>query len=158
MKLISVNIGQQDTLNTPNGAVQTGIIKKPISTSSFGEAPLTIGDRLHIGDVIIEISAPRTPCFKLATRNGDPGFIKDFVQATRTGAYARVIKTGAITAGDNIVLTKTTEEYPSLYPPNRLATPKPRAYIFTLLNDHMEQGNEKKCIYYPSVAIGLRRR
>jgi len=171
MKLISVNIGQQETLNTPNGAVQTGIIKKPISTkvtvtelglegdaivdtsvhggldqalylysqedygwwserlgrtlspgifgenltiSSFGEAPLTIGDRLHIGDVIIEISAPRTPCFKLAARMGDPGFIKDFVQAARTGAYARVIKTGTIIAGDDVVLTKTTEEYPSV--------------------------------------------
>lgn len=171
MKLISVNIGQQETLDTPNGQVQTGIIKKPVSTkvvvtelglegdaivdtsvhggldqalylysqedydwwserlgktlspgifgenltlSSFGDAPLTIGDRLQIGDVIIEISAPRTPCFKLATRMGDPAFIKDFVQAARTGAYARVIRTGEITAGDDIVLIKTTAQYPSV--------------------------------------------
>lgn len=171
MKLLSVNIGKQETLDTPNGAVQTGIIKKPVSTpveitelgivgdaivdtsvhggldqalylysqedydwwsarlgkmllpgifgenltlSSFGDAPLLIGDRLQIGAVIIEISAPRTPCFKLATRMGDPAFIKDFVQAARTGAYARVINTGAITAGDNIVLIKTTADYPSV--------------------------------------------
>jgi MOSC domain-containing protein YiiM len=171
MKLLSVNIGKQETLDTPNGLVLTGIIKKPVSTnvtvtelgivgdaivdtrvhggfdqalylysqedydwwsarlgkvlspgifgenltlSSFGEAPLMIGDRLQINDVILEISAPRTPCFKLATRMGDPGFIKDFVQAARTGAYARVIKTGVITAGDDIVLTKTTEKYPSV--------------------------------------------
>ncbi|MDO8342289.1 MAG: hypothetical protein Q7T48_03745 [Cellvibrio sp.] len=32
MKLISVNIGQQETLDTPNGQVQTGIIKKSVST------------------------------------------------------------------------------------------------------------------------------
>lgn len=171
MKLISVNIGKQQTLDTPNGTVQTGIIKLPITTpvdvtelgivgdaivdtsvhggldqalylysqedydwwsdrlgkmlspgifgenltvSSFGTAPLIIGDRLQIGDVVIEISAPRTPCFKLATRMGDTGFIKDFVQAARTGAYARIIKTGAITAGDEVILIKTTEDFPSV--------------------------------------------
>lgn len=171
MKLLSVNIAKQETLHTPNGPVQTGIIKKPVSTkvtvtelgivgdaivdtsvhggldqalylysqedydwwserlgktlspgifgenltlSSFGNAPLTIGDRLQINDVLIEISAPRTPCFKLATRMDDPAFIKDFVQAARTGAYARVIKTGEVTAGDDVVLTKTTAEYPSV--------------------------------------------
>jgi MOSC domain-containing protein YiiM len=91
-----------------------GIFGENLTLSSFGEAPLMIGDRLQINDVILEISAPRTPCFKLATRMGDPGFIKDFVQAARTGAYARVIKTGVITAGDDIVLTKTTEKYPSV--------------------------------------------
>jgi MOSC domain-containing protein YiiM len=171
MKLVSVNIGKQETLDTPNGAVQTGIIKKPVTMqvevtelgisgdaivdtsvhggldqalylysqedydwwserlgktlapgifgenltlSSFGDAPLTIGDRLQINEVIIEISAPRTPCFKLAARMGDPTFIKDFVQAARTGAYARVLKIGVITTGDDVVLTKTTEAYPSV--------------------------------------------
>lgn len=171
MKLLSINIGKQETLDTANGPVQTGIIKKPVSTkvavtelgiigdaivdtrvhggldqalylysqedydwwaarldtilepgifgenltlSSFGEAPLMIGDRLQINDVIIEISAPRTPCFKLAARMGNSAFIKDFVQAARTGAYARVIKTGEITAGDHVVLTKAAEEYPSV--------------------------------------------
>lgn len=171
MKLVSVNIGKQETLDTPNGTVQTGIIKKPVSSkvnvtelgivgdaivdtsvhggldqglylysqedydwwsgrlgktlapgvfgenltlSNFGDAPLMIGDRLQIGDVVIEISAPRTPCFKLATRMGDPGFIKDFVQAARTGAYARVIKTGSISAGDDVMLIKTAENFPSV--------------------------------------------
>lgn len=171
MKLASVNIGKQETLDTPNGTVQTGIIKKPVSSkvnvtelgivgdaivdtsvhggldqalylysqedydwwsvrlgktlapgifgenltlSNFGDAPLIIGDRLQIGDVVIEISAPRTPCFKLATRMGDPGFIKDFVQAARTGAYARVIKTGTVIAGDDVMLIKTAENFPSV--------------------------------------------
>lgn len=45
---------------------------------------------------------------------GDPAFIKDFVQAARTGAYARVIKTGAISAGDDVVLMKTEEDFPSI--------------------------------------------
>ena len=171
MKLLSVNIGQQETLETPNGPVKTGIIKKPVSglvritelglegdeivdtkvhggldqaiyiysqedydwwserlgrklspgifgenltLSSFGDGPLNIGDRLEIGNLVIEISAPRTPCFKLATRMGDPGFIKEFVQASRTGAYARVIENGEISGGDDVVLTKTTAGCPSV--------------------------------------------
>lgn len=171
MQLVSINIAQQETLDTAHGLVPTGIIKKPISTtvtvtelgivgdaivdtrvhggpdqalylysqkdydwwserlgkvlapgifgenltlSSFGDAPLFIGDRLQINGVIIEISAPRTPCFKLAARMGDPAFIKDFVQAARTGAYARVIKTGTITAGDDVVLINESTEYPSV--------------------------------------------
>lgn len=171
MKVLSVNVAQQETLDTPNGPVQTGIIKKPISTrvevtelgivgdaivdtrvhgghdqalylysqedydwwserlgkslspgifgenltlSSFGDLPLNIGDRLQIRHVILEISAPRTPCFKLATRMGDAGFIKDFVQAARTGAYARVIKTGQIIEGDSVTLTKTALDFPTV--------------------------------------------
>jgi MOSC domain-containing protein YiiM len=171
MKLLSVNIAKQETLDTPNGPVQTGIIKKPVSNkvtvtelgivgdaivdtkvhggldqalylysqedydwwverlgrtlspgifgenltlSSFGDAPLNIGDRLQINNLVIEISAPRTPCFKLAARMGDVGFIKDFVLAARTGAYARVIKTGEIMAGNEVFLTKAKAEYPSV--------------------------------------------
>lgn len=171
MKVLSVNIARQETLNTPNGPVQTGIIKNPTSAtvevtelgivgdaivdtsvhggldqalylysqedynwwserlgktlppgifgenltlSSFGELPLKIGDRLHINNLILEVSAPRTPCFKLATRMGDPGFIKEFVQAARTGAYARVIKIGQVTVGDGVTMTKTELDYPSV--------------------------------------------
>jgi MOSC domain-containing protein YiiM len=171
MKLLSINIAQEETLDTPNGLVQTGIIKRPVAgkvvvnelgilgdaivdtkvhggldqalylysqedydwwadrlgrqlspglfgenltLSDFGDEPLQIGDRLQINNLIIEISAPRTPCFKLAARMGDAGFIKDFIQVGRTGAYARVIQTGDITAGDAVTLLKTSADYPSV--------------------------------------------
>jgi MOSC domain-containing protein YiiM len=91
-----------------------GIFGENLTLSDFGTAPLNIGDRLQINDVIIEISAPRTPCFKLAARIGDPAFIKEFIQAARTGAYARVIKTGEISADDEVTLMNTKEEYPSV--------------------------------------------
>ncbi len=171
MKLLSINIAQEETLDTPNGLVQTGIIKRPVvgkvlvnelgivgdaivdtkvhggldqalylysqedydwwmerlgrtlspglfgenlTLSNFGDRPLHIGDRIEIGEVIIEISAPRTPCFKLAARMGDAGFIKDFIQAGRTGAYARVIKPGEIMAGQEAKLIKVSADHPSV--------------------------------------------
>lgn len=91
-----------------------GIFGENLTISSFGNAPLTIGDRFNIGKIVIEISAPRTPCFKLATRMGDTGFIKDFIQAERTGAYARVIISGEIETGEDVVLVKTAEDYPTI--------------------------------------------
>jgi len=45
---------------------------------------------------------------------GDASFIKDFVLAARTGAYARVIKTGEITAGDAVSLIKISADFPSV--------------------------------------------
>lgn len=91
-----------------------GIFGENLTISSFGNAPLKIGDRFIIGEIVIEVSAPRTPCFKLAARMGNAGFIKDFMQAERTGAYARVIVGGEIGSGDEVVLNKTTEDYPTV--------------------------------------------
>ena len=171
MKLLSVNLAERTYLPTPNGIVETGIVKKPVSQrvavseygiagdtivdvsvhggrdqavylysqedyawweetlgrtvppgtfgenltlSSFGPTPLVIGDRLTINNVVLEISAPRTPCFKLAAVMGNPAFIKAFVKAAKPGAYARVITTGDISAGDSVKLQKTPEDWPSV--------------------------------------------
>jgi len=93
------------------------VINKNLAPGTFGEnlttnglelRDLIIGDRLRIGHVLLEISAPRTPCFKLATRMGDPKFAKKFVHAARPGAYARVLQEGALSVGDDIRLEKTT--------------------------------------------------
>lgn len=95
-------------------------LERPLSPGTFGEnittqgielRDLLIGDRLMIDNTILEISAPRTPCFKLAVRMGDPGFVKQFVRASRPGAYARVLRHGNIRAKDPIVLVKTIEDY-----------------------------------------------
>jgi MOSC domain-containing protein YiiM len=66
---------------------------------------LRVGDRVTFGEVTLELTAPRIPCATLAGRMGDPQFVKRFMKANRSGAYARVITAGAIssgTAGDAI--------------------------------------------------------
>src|SRR5579871_2869457 len=35
-----------------------------------------VGDRFHIGDVLLEVTSSRIPCVTLATRMGDPQFVK----------------------------------------------------------------------------------
>ncbi|MBQ0760684.1 MAG: MOSC domain-containing protein YiiM [Zhongshania sp.] len=98
----------------------SGILDRVLPPGTFGEnlttggldlRELVIGDRLMIGNTILEISAPRTPCFKLAVRMGDSSFAKQFVRASRPGAYARVLRDGNIRAGEPLILVKTAADY-----------------------------------------------
>jgi len=58
-----------------------------------------VGDRLQIGDVVLEATSPRIPCANLAARIGDPKFVRRFREAERPGVYCRVLVEGTITPG-----------------------------------------------------------
>ena len=79
-----------------------GIFGENLTLSGFESAACTIGDRFSIGDVVLEITAPRTPCESLNARMGDNQFVKRFFAADRPGCYCRVIVTGTIQAGDTV--------------------------------------------------------
>lgn len=67
---------------------------------------LVIGDRLLIGDVVLEATSARIPCGTLATRMGDSGFGLAFRKAERPGIYFRVLNTGEVAAGDAVTLVE----------------------------------------------------
>ena len=94
-----------------NRKLAPGVFGENLTISDLGDIPLNIGDHLHIGDVILEITAPRVPCFKLAVCMDDPTFGKKFVKAVRPGVYARVLQEGNVSVGDNVVLIKATNDY-----------------------------------------------
>jgi MOSC domain-containing protein YiiM len=80
-----------------------------LSPATFGEnltisglqsAVFAIGDRLRIGSVLLEVSAPRIPCSTLARRMADPLFVKKYRRAERPGLYCRVLREGAVRPGD----------------------------------------------------------
>jgi len=84
-----------------------------IAPGSFGDnirilglssTDFAIGDRLMIGEVVLEVTAPRIPCNTLAARMADPQFVKIFRDADRPGAYCRVIHEGEVAAGMSVVL------------------------------------------------------
>ncbi len=69
-----------------------------LSPGLFGEnltckglPEIMVGDRYRIGQVLMEVTAPRIPCNTLATRMGDPTFVKTFTQARRPGFYSEQI-------------------------------------------------------------------
>jgi MOSC domain-containing protein YiiM len=88
-----------------------GELGRPLAPGTFGEN-LTlegvevdhalIGERWAIGGAVLEVTAPRTPCLKLQTRMGEPGFVKRFAAGRRPGAYLRIIQEGELAAGDAV--------------------------------------------------------
>jgi MOSC domain-containing protein YiiM len=61
-----------------------------------------IGERWRIGSVLLEVSEPRFPCWKLGARFGDPKMLKRFAAARRPGAYLRIVEEGELAAGDAV--------------------------------------------------------
>ena len=84
--------------------IAPGTFGENLTISDLESAGLAIGDRLHIGDVVLEVTAPRIPCGTLARRMGDSGFVARFRAAERPGCYCRVVRAGVIRAGDPVLL------------------------------------------------------
>lgn len=61
-----------------------------------------IGEQWRIGSVVLRVTSPRVPCFKLAMTMEDPHFVRRFAQALRPGAYLALDAEGDIAAGDTI--------------------------------------------------------
>lgn len=76
------------------------------TVSGLTEKSVQIGDILRIGEVLAQVSQPRTPCFKLGLRMDDPTFVKSFTQSCRVGFYLRVLEEGFVSANDAIELTE----------------------------------------------------
>jgi MOSC domain-containing protein YiiM len=81
-----------------------GAFGENLTVSGLESAAHSIGDRFRIGEVILEVTAPRIPCGTLATRMSDARFARRFQQAERPGLYCRVIQEGAVRAGDPVTL------------------------------------------------------
>ena len=65
-------------------------------------AMLAAGDRLAIGEVLLEITSARMPCATFAAKMEDPTIVKRYTRAARPGAYARVLQGGMVEAGQSV--------------------------------------------------------
>lgn len=81
---------------------------RPLAPGTFGEnltiselasAMCSVGDRLQLGEVMLEVTLARIPCHVLARRMEDPQFVKRFRAAERPGMYCRVIEPGTVETG-----------------------------------------------------------
>lgn len=82
---------------------------------------LNTGDRLMIGDVILEATAPRIPCSTLAAKMQDSNFGLKFRRAERPGFYFRVLNEGEIATGDSVVLVENPADCISMLQQFRLS-------------------------------------
>ena len=77
-----------------------------LTVEGMPETEVRIGDSYRIGTALLQVSQPRSPCFKLAMKMERPQFLGEFLKSGRTGFYLRVIEEGEIGAGDSIALVE----------------------------------------------------
>ena len=79
-----------------------GTFGENLTISNLESAPLAIGDRLHIGGVILEVTAPRIPCGSWRSGWAIRASWRVSASLERPGAYCRVIREGTIQAGEAV--------------------------------------------------------
>jgi MOSC domain-containing protein YiiM len=84
--------------------IAPGMFGENLRTRGIDLSGTRIGQRLRVGQsVVLEVTAPRTPCATFARRMDEPRWVKRFTERRAPGAYARVVEPGVISAGDEIV-------------------------------------------------------
>lgn len=79
-----------------------GTFGENLTIAGLACADFAVGDILHIGEVSLQVTAPRIPCGTLSGRMGDPQFVKRFRASERPGMYCRVLREGQVRAGDAV--------------------------------------------------------
>ncbi len=94
-----------------------GYLGENLSIEGVDEAEVCLGDRLQIGSTLLEVSQPRSPCWKLDaqaiadTGNKQGSFLKAYSESGRVGFYCRVLVSGMIKAGQKVIwLTRAESE------------------------------------------------
>jgi len=86
-------------------ACHAGRFGENLTLEGAHETAVRIGDRFAWGETILEVSQPRTPCFKLQIHAGRAEIAGLMTVSGRCGWYFRVIATGAAPTG-NATLTR----------------------------------------------------
>jgi MOSC domain-containing protein YiiM len=90
--------------------IQPGTFGDNLTISELESASFNIGDYIHVGEVILQVTAPRIPCSTFAARMEDPQWVKKFRHAERPGLYCRVLQEGVVKAGNQVSVEKYTSE------------------------------------------------
>jgi len=88
----------------PNTALPWGMFGENFTTQGLIEDYVNIGDRFHIGSAEMVATQPRMPCYKLGVRFGRMDIVRRFLASGRPGIYFKVLREGAVEAGDSIEL------------------------------------------------------
>ncbi len=104
----------------PGVELAWGAFGENFTTEGLVEDEVHIGDRFRIGEAEVQVTQPRTPCFKLAIRFGDPGMVERFLESRRSGLYVAVLHEGYVEAGNPIERLATDPHRVTVAEVNRL--------------------------------------
>ncbi|UNL83266.1 MOSC domain-containing protein [Priestia koreensis] len=99
--------------------VETALFGENITTVGLTEENTHIGDTFSYGEAIIQVTEPRNPCAKLATKYDVSDLVLQVRDSGYTGFLFRVLKEGMVSPQDKLVLLR----------------PDPHAVSVALVND-----------------------
>lgn len=94
--------------------IDPGTFGENLTISALESAAFNIGDYLQVGEVTLQVTAPRIPCGTFAARMNDPQWVKTFRHAERPGLYCRLIQEGFVKTGDPVSIEQYTGETVSI--------------------------------------------
>jgi len=92
----------RDELRMPD--LPYGAFGENFTIDGMDETAVCIGDVWRLGEVRVEVSQPRQPCWKLARRWRRPDLPQRVLDSGRSGWYFRVLREGLVTAGQDFAL------------------------------------------------------
>ncbi|MEX3952088.1 MOSC domain-containing protein [Paraburkholderia sp. EG287B] len=93
-------------------ALVPGSLGENISASGLTERNVHIGDIYEAGSTMLQVSQPRSPCWKINHRFGVERMSMHIAKGRITGWYYRVLRPGLIAPGDAITLVdRQTERF-----------------------------------------------
>lgn len=84
-----------------------GAFGENFTVSGLLEDNIFIGDIFKIGEVIVQVTQPRQPCWKLARKFNQPKLPFWVHDTNRTGWYFRVLETGSVESNTAIELVES---------------------------------------------------
>lgn len=88
----------------PNLGLAPGAFGENFTVRGPTEDQVCIGDIFSVGGARVQVSQPRRPCWKLARRHLLPDLALRVELTGRSGWYLRVLETGLVEPGDELVL------------------------------------------------------
>jgi MOSC domain-containing protein YiiM len=79
-----------------------GMFGENLTTEGMVEDEIHIGDKFKIGEAIVMVTQPRTPCYKLALKFQRDDMLKRMLTNGRSGFYLALVQQSVVQAGDTI--------------------------------------------------------
>lgn len=121
-------------------------LDRPLTPGLFGEnltldgidvTGAIIGERWRVGaaGLLLEVTMPRTPCYKFTHRMGEKRWLRRFTDAGRPGAYLRVLATGPVQADDDVTVVHRPAHGVTIGDSFRDPQPGPMARLLAAADD-----------------------
>lgn len=86
------------------GTAVSGSIGENLTVPEMDECSVCIGDIYRLGEVTVQVSEPRQPCWKINAKYGVEKLSEFIDQQGMAGWYYRVLEEGIINVGDDVTL------------------------------------------------------